>query len=76
MNMKSEGDGTQNWLVGEPSLDEILGDDMMSRVVASTGMSPAEFRSRLAEIARRLGAGQSGGAPESGQKPPRVALGS
>jgi hypothetical protein len=64
----------QEWLGGEPTLDELLGDDMMSRVVASAGMSREEFRSRLAEVANRIGirAGQSG-AGENGKKPRRVA---
>lgn len=52
----------RRWLAGEPSLDELLGDDIMGPVVASAGLSREEFRSRLAEIARRLGGtGQSGG---------------
>ncbi len=64
----------QEWLGGEPSLDELLGDDMMSRVVASAGMSPEEFRLRLAEVAHRIGirASQSG-TGETGEKPRRVA---
>jgi hypothetical protein len=67
----------EHWLKGEPSLEELLGDDMMSRVVASAGMSPAEFRSRLAEIASRLaasGASQSG-TGKAGKKPHGVAVG-
>jgi len=64
----------QNWSKGEPSLDELLRDDMMDRVVASTGMSREEFRSRLAEIAHRLDArAAQSGADGSGDKP-RVAV--
>ena len=64
----------QEWLGGEPTLDELLGDDMMSRVVASAGMSPEEFRSRLAEVANRIGiSARQSGAGESGEKPRRVA---
>jgi hypothetical protein len=53
----------QRWLAGEPSLDELLGDDIMGPVVASAGLSREQFRSHLAEIARRLvgtGEGRSG----------------
>ena len=66
----------QDWLSGEPSLDDLLGDDMMGRVVASAGMSREEFRSRLAEMARRIGlrASQSG-AGQNGDKPRRTAVG-
>lgn len=56
----------QSWLVGEPSLDELLSDDMMTRIVASAGMSPEEFRSRLAEIALRIRSGaRQGGVGQS-----------
>jgi hypothetical protein len=76
MNVKNGDRGMEHWLKGEPSLEELLGDDMMSRVVASAGMSPAEFRSRLAEIASRLaaGAGQSG-TGKAGKKPQGIAVG-
>ena len=66
----------QKWLVGEPSLDEILGDEMMARVVASAGMSREQFRSRLLEVASRL---RLGGDRSSGQSeaaaPRRAAFG-
>jgi hypothetical protein len=42
------------WREREPSLDELLEDDVMQRVVRRTGSDPAEFRRRLAELARRL----------------------
>jgi hypothetical protein len=45
----------RRWLAGEPSLDELLGDDIMGPVVASAGLSREQFRSNLTEIARRLG---------------------
>jgi hypothetical protein len=53
----------RRWLAGEPSLDELLGDDMMGPVVASAGLSREQFRSHLTEIARRLsgvGEGRTG----------------
>jgi hypothetical protein len=53
----------RRWLAGEPSLDELLGDDIMGPVVASAGLSREQFRSHLAEVARRLaaiGEGRSG----------------
>ena len=45
----------RRWLAGEPSLEELLGDDIMGPVVASAGMSREQFRLRLAELASRLG---------------------
>lgn len=44
----------RRWLAGEPSLDELLGDDIMGPVVASAGISREQLRLRLIEIARRL----------------------
>ena len=44
------------WLTGEPSLDELLADEIMGPVVASAGMSREQLRSSLAELALRLGA--------------------
>ncbi len=44
----------QRWLVGEASLEELIGDDMMGPVVASAGMNREEFRLSFAETARRL----------------------
>ena len=44
------------WLTGEPSLDELLADEIMGPVVASAGMSREQLRSSLTELARRLGA--------------------
>jgi hypothetical protein len=64
------------WLAGEPSLDELLNDEMMARVVATTGMSREELRSRLAEIAHRLrDAARQSGSGQSGQEPRRIAIG-
>ena len=50
----------RRWLAGEPSLDELLGDDIMGPVVASAGISREQLRLRLTEIARRLAAAQAG----------------
>lgn len=64
----------QKWLVGEPSLDELLGDEMMGPVVASAGMSREQFRSSLMEIAVRLGV-REGGAGQHRDAPRRIAVG-
>jgi hypothetical protein len=47
---------------GEPSLDELLEDEMMAGVMRCAGIDAAELRRRLAELAHRLGrcAGQGG----------------
>jgi hypothetical protein len=42
-------------LAGEPSLDELLGDEIMAPVMRRAGLDGAELRRRLAELARRLG---------------------
>ncbi len=65
----------QEWLGGEPSLDELLQDDMMSRVVASAGMSREEFRSRLVEVATRIGARAGQSRTGQSRSRPRVAVG-
>jgi hypothetical protein len=44
------------WREREPSLDELLDDEMMQRVVRRSGSEPAEFRRRLAELATRVAA--------------------
>lgn len=74
--MKMEDVGMKRWLVGEPSLDELMNDEIMARIVASAGMSREELRSRLAEIARSLrnSAGQDGSG-QGGDKPRRIAVG-
>ena len=64
----------QHWSKGEPSLDELLCDDMMDRVVASTGMSREEFRSRLAEIANRLDARAAQSGADGRGNEPRAAV--
>ncbi len=48
-------------LTGEPSLEELLGDEMMGRVMQRAGIDAAELRRRLSELALRLGscAGQA-----------------
>ncbi len=38
----------------EPSLDELLGDEIMERMIRRSGLDTAEFRRQLAELARRL----------------------
>lgn len=43
------------WLTGEPTLEELLSDEMMGPVVASAGMNREQLRLNLAEVARRLG---------------------
>jgi hypothetical protein len=44
------------WLLaGEPSLDELLGDEMMHWVMRRAGLDGAELKRRLMELARRLG---------------------
>jgi hypothetical protein len=38
----------------EPTLDDLLEDDMMRAVMRSAGVSAAELRAKLSETARRL----------------------
>ncbi len=38
----------------EPSLEELLDDEMMAPVLRSAGMDPQGFREMIAETARRL----------------------
>lgn len=38
----------------EPSLEELLEDDMMEPVLRSAGLGPQEFREMIVETARRL----------------------
>ena len=74
--MKMEDVSMKRWLVGEPSLDELLGDELMARVVASAGMSREQLRSRLTEIARSLASSpRQSGSGQSGNHPRRVAVG-
>jgi len=66
----------KRWLAGEPSLDELMKDDIMGRIAASAGMSREELRSRLTEIARRLdSSARQGGDGQSRREPRRVAVG-
>jgi hypothetical protein len=39
---------------GEPSIDELLDDEVMDRVIRKAGLDRTELRRRLADIARRL----------------------
>jgi len=41
--------------LGEASLDELLSDEIMDRVLRRAGLDGQELRRRLAELARRLG---------------------
>jgi hypothetical protein len=44
-----------NWrMTGEPSLDELLGDEIMEQVTRTAGLDRSELRRRLADLARRL----------------------
>ena len=68
----------KRWLAGEPSLDELMKDDIMGRIAASAGMSREELRSRLMEIARRLDSSPRegrGGGGQSRSEPRRAAVG-
>ena len=47
----------------EPSLDELLADEIMTPVIRSAGTDRAALRCSLAETARRIGAG-TGGEPD------------
>lgn len=38
----------------EPTLDELLGDEMMATVMRSAGLDARQLRALLAELARRL----------------------
>jgi hypothetical protein len=68
--------GMKRWLAGEPSLDELMKDDIMARIAASAGMSREQLRSRLTEIARRLDSGaREGRSGQSRSEPRRVAVG-
>ena len=42
-------------MTGEPSLDELLGDEIMDHVTRTAGLDKSELRRRLADLARRLG---------------------
>jgi hypothetical protein len=41
-------------MTGEPSLDELLGDEIMGFVMRTAGLDAPELRRRLIELARRL----------------------
>ena len=46
----------RNWIRAgkEPTLDELLNDDIMVAIVRSAGMEPATLRQMLTELAARL----------------------
>jgi hypothetical protein len=41
-------------MAGEPDLEELLGDEVMTPVVRSAGVSHEELRRQLSDIGRRL----------------------
>jgi hypothetical protein len=41
-------------MLGEPSLDELLDDEIMAYVLRADGLDVNEVRRRLVELARRL----------------------
>jgi len=41
-------------MMGEPSLDELLGDEMMEWVMRAAGLDATELRRWLAEMAQRV----------------------
>lgn len=47
------------WMTGEPSFDELLGDEIMHAVARSAGLSREELRLKLLQIARGLAVGRS-----------------
>lgn len=49
------------WMSGEPSIDELLADEMMDPVARSAGLSREELRLKVMEVARRLALGGSDG---------------
>jgi len=40
-------------MAGEPSLDELLDDEMMDRVMRRAGLDATELRRRMVEVARQ-----------------------
>ena len=64
------------WLAGEPTLDELLSDEIMGPIVASAGMSREQLRLILAELAGRLrGNARQDRGSEGGSRACRVAVG-
>jgi len=47
---------TANWILGEPSVQEMLADPVMHAVLRRDGLSPGDLRLALAEGRRRLAA--------------------
>ena len=43
-------------MAGEPSLDELLGDEIVHRMMRRDGIDASELRLALAEMARRIAA--------------------
>ena len=42
-------------MLGEPTLDELLSDEIMDAVMRRAGLDARELRRRLVELAHRLG---------------------
>jgi hypothetical protein len=56
-NGRDQGAGpvrTWNLMLKEPSLEELLGDEMMSVVIRSAGLDPMSLRAMLADVAGRM----------------------
>jgi len=53
------------WMSGEPSIDELLGDEIMDPVARSAGLSREELRLKVVEVARRIALGRSKGRREA-----------
>ncbi len=39
---------------GEPSLDELLADEVMILAIRSAGLTPSQFKAQIGELAARL----------------------
>lgn len=51
-------DGRAECCRHEPSLDDLLTDDLMQPVLRSAGYEPEEFRELMSETAKRVGLGR------------------
>ena len=49
-----EGEMGKWRMTGEPSLDELLDDEIMGYVMRTAGLDTSELRRQLADLARRL----------------------
>lgn len=55
----------------EPSIDELLGDDVMVPVMRSAGLCPGDLRTLVSEAAERLTADNDNSSDRSGRRPVR-----